>query len=112
MASTSLVHNPGPGRWPVEPQPGGRWILNFGARHLRAAKLAGLSEIPAFIDTAADDYDQIIENEQREGLKPLELALFVQKRLARGGRRSATIVESPQVRRTSQARFASGVGEG
>ncbi len=27
-------------------------------------------------------YDQVIENEQREGLKPLELALFVQRRLA------------------------------
>jgi ParB family chromosome partitioning protein len=43
-----------------------------------------LKEIPAFIDTTADSYDQLIENEQREGLKPLELALFVQKRLAMG----------------------------
>ena len=39
---------------------------------------------PAFIDTTVDSYDQLIENEQREGLKPLELALFVQKRLAMG----------------------------
>ena len=61
-----------------------RWVLNFGARRLRAAKLAGLTEIPAFIDTTADSYDQVIENEHREGLKPLELALFVQKRLALG----------------------------
>ncbi len=61
-----------------------RWTLNFGARRLRASKLAGLTEIPAFIDTTADSYDQVIENEQREGLKPLELALFVQKRLAAG----------------------------
>ena len=28
--------------------------------------------------------DQVIENEQREGLKPLEIALFVQKCLASG----------------------------
>lgn len=61
-----------------------RWILNFGARRLRAARLAGLTQVPAFVDTTADHYDQVIENEQREGLRPLELALFVQKRLALG----------------------------
>ena len=51
---------------------------------MRASRLAGLKEIPAFIDATADSYDQVIENEQREGLKPPELALFVQKRLALG----------------------------
>jgi len=69
-------------------QASGRWVLNFGARRLRAAKLAGLDTIPAFVDTTADRYDQVIENEQREGLKPLELALFVQKRLALGDRQA------------------------
>ena len=47
-----------------------------------------MAEIPAFIDTSADSYDQVIENEQREGLKPLELALFVQKRLAAGDKQA------------------------
>lgn len=65
-------------------QAAGRWVLNFGARRLRASKLAGLDTIPAFVDTTADRYDQVIENEQRQGLRPLELALFVQKRLALG----------------------------
>ncbi len=60
------------------------WMLNFGARRLRAAKLVGKFDIPAFVDKTADSYDQVIENEQREGLKPLELALFVQRRLAAG----------------------------
>lgn len=69
-------------------QTSGRWVLNFGARRLRASKLAGLATIPAFIDTTADSYDQVIENEQREGLRPLELALFVQKRLALGDRQA------------------------
>lgn len=69
-------------------QASGRWLLNFGARRLRASKLAGLATIPAFIDTTADSYDQVIENEQREGLKPLEMALFVQKRLALGDRQA------------------------
>lgn len=79
-------------RQPISVRPNlqrsGRWILNFGARRLRAARLAGLTQIPAFIDTSADDYDQVIENEQREGLRPLELALFVQKRLALGDKQA------------------------
>jgi ParB family chromosome partitioning protein len=75
-------------RQPISVRPNlqapGRWTVNFGARRLRASKMAGMAEIPAFIDTTADSYDQVIENEQREGLRPLELALFVQKRIALG----------------------------
>lgn len=70
----------------VRPHPASesRWILNFGARRLRASRLAGKADIPAFVDDATDSYDQVIENEQREPLKPLELALFVRRRLAAG----------------------------
>lgn len=68
-------------RHPEKPD---RWLLNFGARRLRASKLIGKLDIPAFVDNTTDSYDQVIENEQREGLKPLELALFVQRRLAAG----------------------------
>ena len=60
-------------RQPISVRPNlqapGRWMLNFGARRLRASKMAGMAEIPAFIDTTADSYDQVIENEQREGLQ-------------------------------------------
>jgi ParB family chromosome partitioning protein len=66
------------------PQRPGRWMLNFGARRLRASVLATCASIPAFVDETADSYDQVIENEQRQPLKPLELALFVQRRLAAG----------------------------
>ena len=68
----------------THPEQPGRWMLNFGSRRLRASKLADQVAIPAFVDEAADSYDQVIENEQREGLKPLELALFVQRRLEAG----------------------------
>jgi ParB family chromosome partitioning protein len=70
----------------VRPHPDepGRWILNFGARRLRASQLAGETDIPAFVDESCDRYDQVIENEQREGLQPLELALFIERRLAAG----------------------------
>lgn len=66
---------------PTQP---GRWMLNFGARRLRASKLAGIPEIPAFLDNTANSVDQFIENEQRKGLTPLEIALFVQRALNRG----------------------------
>jgi ParB family chromosome partitioning protein len=66
------------------PQQPDRWMLNFGARRLRASKLAGRTDIPATVNETASSYDQVIENEQREGLRPLELALFVGKRLALG----------------------------
>ncbi|WP_043461770.1 ParB/RepB/Spo0J family partition protein [Azohydromonas australica] len=66
---------------PTEP---GRYMLNFGARRLRASRLLGLPDIPYFIDRTADSFDQVIENEQRDGLKPLELALFIKARLAEG----------------------------
>jgi len=62
----------------------GRWIVNLGARRLRASRLLGRTEIPAFVHETPDCYDQVVENEQREGLKPLELALFIQRRLACG----------------------------
>ena len=73
-------------RQPISVRPhvtqAGRWTLNFGARRLRASKLASKETIPAFIDSSADSYDQVIENEQREGLRPLDLALFIERRLA------------------------------
>ena len=70
---------------PVTPD---RWMVNFGARRLRASRLAGKPTIPAYVDNAMNSYDQVIENEQRESLSPLELAMFVQKKLQSGARSS------------------------
>ncbi len=66
---------------PTEPD---RWMLNFGARRLRASRLAEVADIPAFVDHTANSVDQFIENEQRKGLTPLEIALFVQRAMHRG----------------------------
>lgn len=70
----------------VRPHPDepARWMLNFGARRVRACRAAGIPSIPAFVDSVPGDYDQVVENEQREGLTPIELAVFVGKRLAAG----------------------------
>ena len=66
----------------------GRWMINFGARRLRGAKLAGVTEVPVFVDERMDSYRQVVENEQRENLKPIELAMFVQRELEAGRSRA------------------------
>jgi len=66
------------------PEKQGKWILNFGARRLRGSRLAGKTSIPAFVDDTSDDFDQVIENENRENLKPMELALFIKNKLDQG----------------------------
>lgn len=72
----------------ANPTTPGRWMLNFGARRYRAAKAAGLETIPAFIDEAHDDYDQVIENIQRADLRPMELALFIKRKLGEGEKKN------------------------
>lgn len=62
----------------------GRYMLNFGARRLRASRMLGLADIPYFIDRKVDSFDQVIENEQRSNLTAIELALFIKARLAEG----------------------------
>jgi ParB family chromosome partitioning protein len=55
-----------------------KYQLIAGERRLRASKLAGKSEIPAFVRTASDQESieiALIENIQREDLNPLEIAI-------------------------------------
>lgn len=66
----------------------GDFIINGGARRFRAAKIAGLSEVPYFLSDEADDYDKVVDNMAREDLSPLEIALFIQKRLKDGDKAS------------------------
>lgn len=70
------------------PERVGDYILNFGARRLRAAREAGLARIPAFIDEAHTDYDQVTENLQRDALTPMELAGFIARKLGEGASRA------------------------
>lgn len=66
------------------PTQSGKWIINYGARRYRASQLIGKATIPAFVDESHDNYDQVIENLQRDNLTAMEMALFIQKRLAVG----------------------------
>ena len=65
----------------------GLYVINHGARRYRASKLKGLRTIKAFIDDKHDEYDQAIENIQRENFTPMEVALFIAKREKAGDSR-------------------------
>ena len=69
---------------PVQP---GKYIVNHGARRLRASLMAEKLTIPAFVDEQYDAYDQVVENLQRENLTPMELAMFMQKRIDAGDKK-------------------------
>lgn len=64
----------------------GRYVIIMGARRYRAAKRAGLRDVPAFIQAAgsADRYVQMIENIQRDDLNAPEIAAFIADRLEQG----------------------------
>ena len=66
----------------------GKHVINHGARRYRASKLAGMKTINAFIDDSHDDYDQAAENIQREAFTPMEIALFIQRRVRMGDTRT------------------------
>ncbi|WP_206106017.1 ParB/RepB/Spo0J family partition protein [Olivibacter sp. XZL3] len=60
----------------------GNYQLISGERRLRASKIAGLTEIPAYIRTANDQQMlemALIENIQRENLNAIEVALSFQR---------------------------------
>jgi ParB family chromosome partitioning protein len=60
----------------------GRYRLHFGAKRLRAALRAGLSEVPIVVrDAPVNAYDQAAENQKRHGLTALDLARFIKSRV-------------------------------
>ena len=74
----------------IRPNPDkpGTYIINHGARRYRASINAGLTKIPAFIDTDYSEADQVIENLQRDDLTSREIADFIGRQLAGGKSKS------------------------
>lgn len=70
----------------VHPADGsGHYRIHFGAKRLRAARGAGLVEVPVVVrDAPADPYAQVAENQKRHGLTPLDLARFIRSRINEG----------------------------
>ena len=66
----------------------GRFIVNRGERRVRAARQAGLTEIPAFLDERIDPYAQAVENLHRENMSPFDLATFIAEREREGHTRA------------------------
>jgi ParB family chromosome partitioning protein len=72
------------------------WVLVSGERRWRAARQAGLATVPVLPvggEASEEDTltDQIIENEVREDLRPLELARAIAKLKALKGCSSSTL---------------------
>ena len=68
----------------VRPINHGKYQLISGERRLRASKLAGLTEIPAYVRTATDLISlqmALVENVQRENLNAIEIAVSYQRLL-------------------------------
>ncbi len=67
---------------------GKTYVIRFGERRWRAAGLAGLADIPAIVtEEGADEnerIDQVIENDQRADLSPIEMAQAVNEMVADG----------------------------
>jgi ParB family chromosome partitioning protein len=79
---TPISVRPDP-KWP------GKYIINFGERRYLGSKMAGKTTIPAFVDEDCNSYDQVNENLQRANLTPMELARFIQGRIAAGDTKAA-----------------------
>ena len=63
----------------------GRHRIHFGAKRWRAARRAGLLEVPVVVRAeAADPYLQVAENQRRHGLSALDLARFIRGRADAG----------------------------
>jgi ParB family transcriptional regulator, chromosome partitioning protein len=72
----------------VRPRPDGRYQLIAGERRLRAAKIAGLAEVPAIVEEIDDEAAleiAIIENLQREDLSPLDEAMMFERMTTQHG---------------------------
>ncbi len=81
-----------------------RFELISGERRLRAAKLGGLQEIPAYVREADDEQSMafaLIENIQREELNPLEVALAYKRLLEEFSHTQAEVAEKVGKNRTT-----------
>lgn len=80
------------------PDAPGRYLINHGARRFRAARRAGKTVIPGFIDNDHHEEDQIVENLQRDELTAREIADYIGRELAKGlkkGEIARNISKSP-----------------
>jgi ParB family chromosome partitioning protein len=81
-----------------------RFELISGERRLRASKMAGIDEIPAYIREANDEQViafALVENIQREQLNPLEISLGYQRLIDECGYTQGEVAERVGKNRTT-----------
>lgn len=88
--------------------PSGRYQIVAGERRWRASQLAGLSTIPAYIRTIADENVMemaLVENIQREDLNDIEIALAYQHLLEGEGMTQDKVAKRVGKSRTAVANY-------
>ena len=86
----------------------GRYQIIAGERRWRASQLAGLSSVPAYIRTIADENVMemaLVENIQREDLNDIEIALAFQHLLEGNGMTQDKVAKRVGKSRTSVTNF-------
>lgn len=90
----------------VRPREAGGYEIVAGERRWRAAKLAGLVEIPAIVKPLSDAESAewaVIENVQREDLNPIERGVAMQGLIDRFGLTQAQVAERVGIDRSTVA---------
>ncbi|MEZ4773659.1 MAG: ParB/RepB/Spo0J family partition protein [Bacteroidia bacterium] len=85
-----------------------QYQLIAGERRLKASKIAGLKEVPAYIRTANDEQMlemALIENIQREDLNPIEIALSYQRMIDEIGLRQEDLGDKVGKNRASVSNY-------
>ncbi|MDR0757676.1 MAG: ParB/RepB/Spo0J family partition protein [Tannerella sp.] len=85
-----------------------KYLIIAGERRYRAALMAGLEQIPAYIKTAADEHVAemaLIENIQREDLNAIEIALAYQRLIDTNGFTQEQLSERVGKKRTTIANY-------
>lgn len=88
----------------VRPAPAGGWSIIAGERRWRAARMAGLTEVPVVIREVSDEQAMelaLIENLQREDLDPIEEAMGYQQLMER-----CNFTQEEAAKRLSRSRSA------
>ena len=88
----------------VRPAPAGGWRIIAGERRWRAARMAGLTEVPVVIREVSDEQAMelaLIENLQREDLDPIEAAMDYQQLMER-----CNFTQEEAAKRLSRSRSA------
>ena len=92
----------------VSKLPSGKYRLIVGERRWRAAKMAGLKDIPAYIRQANDDQLlelALLENLQREDLNAMEVALSYKRMTDELGYSQEQVAERMSIDRSTVSNF-------